>query len=68
MTDPKQTSEQELLPCPFCGGEAELDINDMSIYCNTCDGQVTNFTKTKTGLQEAWNTRPNPTNPTNPTK
>jgi Lar family restriction alleviation protein len=58
MTDPKV-----LLPCPFCGGEAKLDINDdhtnkVFIYCKTCG--ISTDTYLPSGKQEAiaaWNRR-----------
>lgn len=47
----------ELLPCPFCGGEAKLIYKDSTIICLAncgslmCDHEVSN------SLISAWNTR-----------
>ena len=51
---------KELLPCPFCGGEAELNPHfyDFLIACSSC-GIGTHFYHTKREAIEAWNTRTN---------
>ena len=54
----------ELLPCPFCGGEANLiavDYNDGDIWyrpeCSECKcGWQENY-ETEDEAIEAWNTR-----------
>lgn len=54
-------SEEKLMPCPFCGGTAELTrqsrIGDWHAFCETCSAA----TSEEATLQEAaaaWNTRP----------
>lgn len=52
-------SEIKLLPCPFCGGEAELDIDDLGnwlVRCKKC------FCRTSRSMSKfyptvSWNTR-----------
>lgn len=58
-----------LLPCPFCGGEAELltgmhAFNDVIIRCKKCstesalfDGEHENLQVNTDDALEAWNTR-----------
>lgn len=50
------TTEIKLLPCPFCGGEAELDE-----YCGKyvvfCTNEKCNWHNTEAEAIEAWNTR-----------
>lgn len=47
----------KLLPCPFCGGEAEI-FGDKKhwIYCPNCCSETKSF-KTKKEAIERWNTR-----------
>lgn len=52
----------ELLPCPFCGGEARLHDNiiGFSIFCANDDCDIiaaTGTMETKEVAIEAWNTR-----------
>lgn len=56
-----QGSEKELLPCPFCGGEAEAKKTDMSyeftlIKCQECDAQSDERIDLEDAA-EAWNRR-----------
>lgn len=60
------TSEQELLPCPFCRGEASLEYDEMaeqfSSNCVNCGIQLDGPSKAE--AIAAWNTRatlPTPT-------
>ena len=49
----------ELLPCPFCGGEAELtgfDAPEFWVWCPNCKASTDAHT-CKGGAIEAWNTR-----------
>lgn len=48
----------ELLPCPFCGGEAEygLTVAGEEVYCTKCKAAMPRTT-TKEQAIEAWNTR-----------
>jgi Lar family restriction alleviation protein len=59
-------SKTKLLPCPFCGGEALLDRED--IFCDDChlsmriddrvyNGEAENYEEAKKQAIEAWNTR-----------
>lgn len=59
-------SKTKLLPCPFCGGEALLDRED--IFCDDChlsmkiddrvyNGEAENYEEAKKQSIEAWNTR-----------
>ena len=57
-------TEQKLKPCPFCGGEAEVWVSNITerevIYCEVCDARIM-----KPNEQEAiasWNKRVPPTN------
>lgn len=47
----------ELKPCPFCGGEARLDMDfDWSyVYCINCQAQIERAWKKE--AIEAWNRR-----------
>ena len=62
-------SNEKLLPCPFCLGEAELQDNEyigflQAIECCSCGAKSKDFTKGDDSLlQEAitkWNTRHEP--------
>ena len=48
----------ELLPCPFCGGEAEYGFTmaGEEVYCKKC-GAAMPRTTTKQATIAAWNTR-----------
>lgn len=49
----------ELLPCPFCGGEADIyaiSENIMNVRCTNCYGETCSYFKAKDAI-EAWNTR-----------
>lgn len=57
-------SEIKLLPCPFCGGEAEFHpqkhhMNDFwnknTIYCPTCDFRMEGVSRLQ--LFKRWNRR-----------
>ena len=51
----------ELLPCPFCGGEAILESNKLrygtiySAYCQKCGAEITGFSEHE--AIDAWNRR-----------
>src|SRR4051812_47896885 len=54
----------ELMPCPFCGGEADRTNSDGGAYewcrCNKCGAQGPHINYNREGLgasQEYWNTR-----------
>lgn len=49
----------ELKPCPFCGGEADVDVGNfggMVCYCKQCFSQGRQC-ETETEAIRAWNTR-----------
>ena len=59
---------KELKPCPFCGGEAEIEPYEVrkgyeaSIQCNSCLGRmiIITYDDEKTAVKkviEAWNRR-----------
>ena len=50
-------SDGELLPCPFCGGEAKYDNNEGYHYiiCDECGAR--NFGFTREQAFDEWNTR-----------
>lgn len=63
MTD-QVTISRELLPCPFCGGEAKrLELEDgvnfggSVIACCKCDACTRVYFGEKEGLVQSWNTR-----------
>ena len=59
-------SETKLLPCPFCGGEAIIDRED--IFCDNCylsmridsrvhNGDAETYDEARTQAINDWNTR-----------
>ena len=50
----------ELKPCPFCGGEAEIFVSDITdralVYCRGCDAQI-KMQQNEQEAIEAWNKR-----------
>lgn len=55
-----ECKENKLKPCPFCGGEAELDnCGKYQVWCNHCGTiQMGQFFNTPEEAIEAWNRRP----------
>lgn len=55
----------ELRKCPFCGGEAEVWVSDVTdravVYCKVCDAQIQMKPNEQEAI-EAWNKRVPPTN------
>ena len=55
-----KTSDKRLLPCPFCGGEAELNLflGNYCVTCTECMGAIFPAKgMTKEEAIQAWNTR-----------
>ena len=53
-------SELKLLPCPFCGGEAEMlnySPTEWLVHCIECDGMVEKWRETEEEAIEQWNNR-----------
>ena len=53
----------ELKPCPFCGGKAEiasLSKIAIGVFCNKCSAEIGIY-RTKQEAIEAWNRRANET-------
>lgn len=53
-----------LKPCPFCGGKAEMLINEYNdskkeylVACTECDGMVERWRETEEEAVEQWNRR-----------
>ncbi len=73
MTD---TTTPDLLPCPFCGGDADLSCDNEGIdssmaaddpfaetwlvLCSHCGATPESDWKNRSGAAEEWNTRPAP--------
>ena len=52
---------EELKPCPFCGGKAEIIGYDDGLFqavCRGCDGTQDNFFDSPEEAAESWNNRP----------
>ena len=54
----------ELKPCPFCGGKAEMLINEYEdsrkeylVACTECDGMVERWREAEEEAVEQWNRR-----------
>lgn len=68
----EKSMSEELSPCPFCGGEAELQFSGFNplnqspiycIHCKNCWSSTFNYFETKDQAVKAWNIRtltPNP--------
>ena len=54
-----ENSEQELKPCPFCGGKANFIGETQSVKCECCGGAFicTNPLISRLEVKEAWNRR-----------
>jgi tRNA(Ile2) C34 agmatinyltransferase TiaS len=52
-------NEVELLPCPFCGGEADFLGDTATIKCKECGGAFlcTNPLISRFEVAQAWNER-----------
>ena len=51
---------KEILPCPFCGGEASKRLfykGKYRVHCNACDAHSGDVCDTEAEAIQAWNTR-----------
>lgn len=56
----EETLIPDLLPCPFCGGEAIVEEYGRSVFlakCTSCGIKLPNVNRTKEEAIKAWNTR-----------
>lgn len=56
-------ANEQLKPCPFCGGETILKVNlgfviSAFVYCEECGVNTRSYTLERTA-NEAWNRRTN---------
>lgn len=51
-------NDKELLPCPFCGGEAEVEhrFGLYFVFCKYCGARVSSFGDVNSAVA-VWNTR-----------
>lgn len=51
-------TENKLKPCPFCGGEAYIDVYDDKLYarCHACESMTALYDDIQEAI-DAWNTR-----------
>ena len=51
-------TETKLKPCPFCGGEAYIDVYDDKLYvrCHGCESMTALYDDNQEAI-DAWNTR-----------
>ena len=57
----KDCVEENLKPCPFCGGEAvkdfaRFDYNYFGVHCTVCDAYIHDFDSEEMAV-EKWNKR-----------
>lgn len=57
----RDSVEEKLKPCPFCGGEAETDYawhdrNYPGVHCNDCGAYVFDYDSEEKAV-EKWNKR-----------
>lgn len=59
MSGYTQASPTELLPCPFCGGEADIDVQGAYIvaFCRDCGVCPRTDAIMRAEAVEAWNRR-----------
>jgi len=53
-------TDQELEPCPFCGGNADIrtyEDDGSLVHCTKCDALIEYWFKTEEEAADAWNRR-----------
>lgn len=60
ICEDKESDKEQLKPCPFCGGMAEMlnySENEWLVHCTVCQGMVERWRETEQEAIEQWNSR-----------